>query len=164
MTGKREPRIAQRAFFGSRAPDAPDAGTAVQRAADAYRGFTAPFVRRPGAWITIAIVVAVSTSAEGRVATGIVAGFATLFATYCLLNFWRCREPHCVVTGFGWTAVAIAGVAATIIGGSVARWLWVAFAFVWVVGMAYEARKPRLALGRASDRGLASRGGPSSRR
>jgi len=25
-------------------------------------------------------------------------------ATYCLANFARCREAHCIVTGVGWSA------------------------------------------------------------
>ena len=27
--------------------------------------------------------------------------------TYCLTNFWCCRETHCVVTGLGWTALGL---------------------------------------------------------
>jgi len=27
-------------------------------------------------------------------------------STYCLLNFWRCREAHCMVSGAGWALLA----------------------------------------------------------
>jgi hypothetical protein len=29
------------------------------------------------------------------------------FSAWCLLNFWRCREAHCIVTGTGWAALAV---------------------------------------------------------
>lgn len=33
---------------------------------------------------------------------------ATLAAgSYCLLNFWRCREAHCILSGSGWSALAL---------------------------------------------------------
>jgi len=28
-------------------------------------------------------------------------------STYCLLNFWRCREAHSIVSGTGWAALAL---------------------------------------------------------
>jgi len=63
-----------------------------------------------------------SDSAEGRVrcaffvavALGLsvpsllVGALITLVAsTYCLLNFWRCREAHCIVSGTEWGALAV---------------------------------------------------------
>jgi hypothetical protein len=38
----------------------------------------------------------------------LVGAVATLAASaYCLLNFWRCREAHCIVSGTGWAAFAL---------------------------------------------------------
>lgn len=33
---------------------------------------------------------------------------------YCSLNFWRCREAHCVVTGLGFTLLGVALLAAAL--------------------------------------------------
>ena len=34
--------------------------------------------------------------------------------SYCLANFWHCRETHCAVTGPGWTLAALLGFAAAL--------------------------------------------------
>lgn len=36
-------------------------------------------------------------------AVGAVASFAA--SAWCLANFWRCREAHCIITGAGWVAL-----------------------------------------------------------
>lgn len=28
-------------------------------------------------------------------------------SAYCLLNFWRCREAHCIVSGTGWAVLSV---------------------------------------------------------
>lgn len=33
---------------------------------------------------------------------------------YCSLNFWRCREAHCIVTGIGFTVLGLAVLAAAV--------------------------------------------------
>jgi hypothetical protein len=35
-------------------------------------------------------------------------GLAVLLAgSWCALNFWRCRQAHCALTGAGWLALAV---------------------------------------------------------
>ncbi|MGH2926598.1 MAG: hypothetical protein ACRDL8_00150 [Solirubrobacteraceae bacterium] len=63
-----------------------------------------------GAWrCAFFIAIAVGISAAGQLPTtpGLALGAATTFVAsgYCLLNFWRCREAHCVISGTGWAAL-----------------------------------------------------------
>ena len=58
-----------------------------------------------GAW-RCAFFVAVALGLS--VPSLLVGALITLVAsTYCLLNFWRCREAHCIVSGTGWAALAL---------------------------------------------------------
>jgi hypothetical protein len=41
---------------------------------------------------------------------------------YCLLNFRRCRETHCAITGPGWTMAALLGGAAVLAPGTGLSW------------------------------------------
>lgn len=42
---------------------------------------------------------------QPAVAVSLVATVAA--SSWCLVNFWRCREAHCVVSGIGWAALAV---------------------------------------------------------
>jgi len=63
-----------------------------------------------GQWVffaAVAIAVSVApTLARGPgLALDLVATAAA--SAWCLINFWRCREAHCIVTGTGWAALAV---------------------------------------------------------
>jgi hypothetical protein len=65
-----------------------------------------------GLWLCLffaVIAVGVFASPHLPIRAGLALGaIATLAAsTYCLLNFWRCREAHCIVSGTGWTLLAL---------------------------------------------------------
>lgn len=49
------------------------------------------------------LVVAGALGGRGRLALEL-AAFA-IGGGFCLANFWRCREAHCVVSGLGWSAL-----------------------------------------------------------
>ena len=51
-------------------------------------------------FVAIAVGVGVPNLLIGAVVT-------VTASTYCLLNFWRCREAHCIVSGTGWAALAV---------------------------------------------------------
>jgi hypothetical protein len=56
---------------------------------------------------TVAVGVSVAPHLAARPALGL-SGFVTLAAgAWCLVNFWRCREAHCLVSGPGWVALAL---------------------------------------------------------
>jgi hypothetical protein len=64
--------------------------------------------------------------------------------TYCLANFWGCRETHCVITGAGWTALGLLGLAAGVASGGALGWfrvdvLAVAYLVILGGGYAFEA-------------------------
>lgn len=65
-----------------------------------------------GTWLClyfVSVAVGVFAAPHLPVRAGLALGaIATLAASaYCLLNFWRCREAHCIVSGTGWAALAL---------------------------------------------------------
>lgn len=70
-------------------------------------------------------------------AVGAVASFAG--SAWCLANFWRCREAHCIVTGAGWGAlfaleIVELGVGRSLIHGSESS----VFVGILVIGLLFE--------------------------
>lgn len=51
----------------------------------------------------------------------------------------RCRETHCIVTGPGWSALAIATVGITVAGRDIRGEAWTAFGLIALAGFAFEA-------------------------
>ena len=66
------------------------------------------------------------------------AGFFFVAGGWCLLNFARSREAHCVVDGFGWTGLAIVSLAAAVAGLYAATPAWIAFVAILVVAILFE--------------------------
>src|SRR5579859_3955261 len=61
-------------------------------------------------WLFFAVVGALVIAApllptRPGLAVGALASFAG--SAWCLANFWRCREAHCIVTGGGWAALFV---------------------------------------------------------
>jgi hypothetical protein len=89
----------------------------------------------------IAIAAGVSAAPYLPVVPGLVLGAAVTLAAsaYCLLNFWRCREAHCVVSGIGWAALGVFEIAETVIAHSLIHGdEGLAFVAVLVVAIAFE--------------------------
>ncbi|MGH7609470.1 MAG: hypothetical protein ACREOD_05955 [Candidatus Dormibacteria bacterium] len=75
-----------------------------------------------GQWVFFAVVaVSVSVAPSLPVRPGLAVDLvATVAASaWCLGNFWRCREAHCIVTGLGWAALAGLEVAEIVLGHSI---------------------------------------------
>jgi hypothetical protein len=73
--------------------------------------------------VIIAITVFVLAGAvDGRAGLILASAFVLFHGTYCLLNFWHCRETHCIITGLGWTSLALLGFAAGLTPGEVLPW------------------------------------------
>jgi len=51
----------------------------------------------------------------------------------------RCREAHCVVTGTGWSVVALGAATGAVTGRPTLSEVWLAFALVALVGHGFEA-------------------------
>ena len=58
----------------------------------------------------------------GRAGLAAAGAYVTVIGVYCLLNFLRCRETHCAVTGPGFLLTAALGFAATLVPGSALPW------------------------------------------
>ncbi|HVA42272.1 MAG TPA: hypothetical protein VNF50_02200 [Acidimicrobiales bacterium] len=74
-----------------------------------------------GQWIFFGLVfVAVSLAPNLSRRPGLaLAAVATLAgSTWCLVNFWRCREAHCIVSGLGWAGLGAFGLLETGLGHS----------------------------------------------
>jgi len=64
--------------------------------------------------------------------------FFVIFATYCLANFARCREAHCIVTGHGWSVLVIVSVGAVLAGRDIRGGAWIAFLVIALAGHGFE--------------------------
>ena len=124
---------------GTCAPPAAPPGNRFERALDIYTNMTAPFLRGCLVFVTVAAVWAASC-ALGRVGGLLLeAAFFLVAGTYCLANFARCREAHCIVTGIGWPALAIASVVGVLAERDIREGTWLAFLVIALVGYAFEA-------------------------
>jgi hypothetical protein len=98
-----------------------------------------------GAWrCALFIAIAVGISAAGQLPTtsGLALGAATTFIAsgYCLLNFWRCREAHCIISGTGWAALGLCETAEIALGHSlIHRNEGAVFVVILVIAVAFEA-------------------------
>lgn len=124
---------------GTCAPAAPAPLNRFERLLDAYTDMTAPFLRGCFVFLTVAVAVVV-TSALGMVGGLLVEGaFFMVAGAYCLANFARCREAHCIVTGIGWSALGLAGFGAVLAGRDIRSGEWVAFLVIALIGHGFEA-------------------------
>ena len=116
-----------------------------------------------GLWLClffVVIAIGVFAAPHLTVRAGLaVEAIATLLAgTYCLLNFWRCREPHCIVSGTGWAMLALFEFAELGLGRSlIDRSEGLAFLIVLVLAFAFETIW-RLGYGTNAVTGTAHRG------
>ena len=123
---------------GTCAPPAAPPVSRFERALDTYTGMTAPFLRGCFVFVTVAAAYAAS-SALGPVGGLLVeATFFLVAGTYCLANFARCREAHCIVTGLGWSALAIAGIVAVLVERDIRGSAWIAFLIIALAGHGFE--------------------------
>ena len=123
---------------GTCAPEAAPPRNRFERALDGYTSMTAPFLRGCLVFVTVAAAYA-ATSALGPVGGLLLeAVFFLVAGAYCLANFARCREAHCIVTGLGWSALAVAGVVAVLAGRDIRASAWIAFLVIAVAGHGFE--------------------------
>lgn len=77
----------------------------------AYRRLTYLLLRGPLGVVLTIVVLGAASAWDGRGGLALASAWVLLSGTYCLLNFWHCRETHCVVTGLGWTPLGLLGLA-----------------------------------------------------
>ena len=123
-----------------------------------YRRVVEPAVRGVAGVVVTVAFFAAAAEVGGRGGVAIASAWVAVAGTYCLSNFWHCRETHCAVTGPGWTLAAVLGFAAALATGASLSWYRVnveAIVFVVILAAGYGleylvvARTGRRALGRA---------------
>ncbi|SRR5712692_2153166 len=122
---------------GSCAPSPALPRNAWERGMDTYVGLTAPVLR--GCWaIPVAagiFLVCTAIGGAGLYVTGLYFG---AYSAYCLANFARCREAHCIITGLGWGVLGIVAFVAAVLQLDWLRPIWNAFVIVAVLGHGFE--------------------------
>ena len=123
-----------------------------------YRRVVEPAVRGVAGVVVTVAFFAAAAEVGGRGGVAIASAWVAVAGTYCLSNFWHCRETHCAVTGPGWTLAAVLGFAAALAPGASLSWYRVnveAIVFVVILAAGYGleylvvARTGRQALGQA---------------
>lgn len=123
-----------------------------------YRRVVEPAVRGVAGVVVTVAFFAAAAEVGGRGGVAIASAWVAVVGTYCLSNFWHCRETHCAVTGPGWTLAAVLGFAAALAPGASLSWYRVnveAIVFVVILAAGYGleylvvARTGRRALGQA---------------
>ncbi len=123
-----------------------------------YRRAVEPAVRGVAGVVVAVAFFAAAAAVGGRAGVAIASTWVAIAGTYCLANFWHCRETHCAVTGPGWTLAALLGFAAVLAPGSALGWYRVSvetIVFVVILAAGYgleylvAARTGRRALRRA---------------
>ena len=126
--------------------------------AERYRRAVEPAVRGVAGVVATVALFAAAAVVGRRTGVAIASAWVAVAGTYCLANFWHCRETHCAVTGPGWTLAAVLGFAAALAPGDGLPWYRVNVAtivFVVILAAGYgleyavAARTGRRALGRA---------------
>jgi hypothetical protein len=104
---------------------------------DSFVGLTAPVLRGCYA-IPVGVGVFLVSRAIGGAGLYVAGLYFLTYSAYCLANFARCREAHCIVTGLGW---GVLGVVAIVAGVMQLDWLgpiWNTFLIVAVLGHGFE--------------------------
>ena len=123
-----------------------------------FRRAVEPAVRGVAGVVVTVAFFAAAAAVGGRAGVAIASVWVLVAGTYCLANFWHCREAHCAVTGPGWTLAAVLGFAAAVAPGTGLSWYRVnvetlVFVVILCAGYGLEyvvaARTGRRALGRA---------------
>ena len=100
----------------------PVRGRRASYVAGSYLRVTGPVLRGPAGVLIAVASFAVGGAVGGRAGLAIASTYVTVIGVYCLLNFLRCRETHCAVTGPGFLLTAGLGFAAALVPGSALSW------------------------------------------
>lgn len=95
---------------------------AAGRAVERYLRAAERVLRGPAVVVLTVAAFAAAGAAGGSAGIAIASAWMTILGTYCLANFWHCRETHCAVTGPGWTLAAALGFATALVPGAGLSW------------------------------------------
>ncbi|SRR5712691_8946369 len=100
----------------------PPRGRVASRVAGSYLRVTGPVLRGPAGVLVAVASFAAGGTVGGRAGLAIASTYVTAIGVYCQLNFLRCRETHCAVTGPGFLLTAALGFAAALAPGPALSW------------------------------------------
>jgi hypothetical protein len=100
----------------------PARGRRADGVAGSYLRITGPVLRGPAGVLTAVPFFAAGAAMGDRAGLALASAYVTVIGTYCLLNFLRCRETHCGVTGPGFLLAAALGFGAALVPGSALSW------------------------------------------
>lgn len=88
----------------------------------------------------VVVLLSVAGNLEARPGL-VVTGLSCLGGgSWCVVNFWRCRQAHCMITGVGWSALGVLALAGAWLGHSLLDGAdRPAFLAVLVAGIIFEA-------------------------
>ena len=104
---------------------------------DTYVGLTSPVLRGCYA-IPVAVAVFLISGTIGRAGLYVSGLYFCAYSAYCLADFARCREAHCIFTGLGWGVLGIVALAAAVMQLDWLRPIWNAFVVVAILGHGFE--------------------------
>lgn len=120
---ERQDQVSPRRLPADAAGCAPPASAeSAQGVAARFVQLTGPALRGPAGVIIAVASFAAGAAVGGRGGLAIASVYVTVTGTYCLLNFLRCREAHCGVTGPGFLLAALLGFAAVLVPGPALSW------------------------------------------
>jgi hypothetical protein len=129
-----------------------------QGVVERYRCTVEPAIRGVAGVVVTVAFFAAAAAVGGRGGVAIASAWVAVAGSYCLANFWHCRETHWVVTGPGWTLGAVLGFAAALAPGDGLAWYrmnveTMVFVAILAAGCGLEhvmaARTGRRAMGQA---------------
>jgi hypothetical protein len=100
----------------------PARGRGAGTAAAGYVRVTGPVLRGPAGVVIAVASFAAGGAVGGRAGLALASAYVTVIGVYCLLNFLRCRETHCAVTGPGFLLAAALGFVTALVPGSALSW------------------------------------------
>jgi len=100
----------------------PSAGGREAGLAAGYLRVAGPVLRGPAGVLAAVASFAAGGAIGGRAGLAIASAYLTAIGVYCVLNFLRCRETHCAVTGPGFLLAAALGFVAALVAGWALSW------------------------------------------
>ena len=94
----------------------------ADRVAGSHLRVAGSVLRGPAGVLVALASFAAGGAVGGRAGLAIASTYVTVIGVYCLLNFLRCRETHCAVTGPGFVLTAAVGFTAALVPGPALSW------------------------------------------
>ncbi len=122
--------------FASTAPEALPQTQPWHHTADRFLAATRPSIVPLLAGLAL-VASAIGDHVANAPALVVFAAYAAVAGAWCDLNFVRRHESHCLVTGLGWTGLALAALVAAAVEPATIGWFWPAFEAVLVAAVAF---------------------------